>query len=217
MADLLDFSESIKSLYLVRHGETSATKKGIICGNSDIPLNEEGIEQSYTLASWFADIEIDSIFSSPLQRTSFTADDIAKACKIPTYFKHSGLIEKKEGEWEGKTYWQLRDEDPKAWEKWSKDPINFSPPAGESVKDFVARVDRALMDIIHNYDSGNKIILSTHAGVIRSIIMNCLNIPVENFFRIDVPPGSITKIEYSNSFATLKYCGLTLESYSYSL
>lgn len=73
------------------------------------------------------------------------------------------------------------------------------------------------MDIIHNYDSGNKIILSTHAGVIRSIIMNCLNIPVENFFRIDVPPGSITKIEYSNSFATLKYCGLTLESYSYSL
>ena len=215
MADLLDFSESIKSLYLVRHGETAATEKGKICGQSDISLNEEGFMQANVLGSWFTDMDISSIFSSPLARTVQTADAIAKAIKMPTYFKHSGLIEKKEGDWEGKTYWQIRDEDQKTWEKWSKDPIDFSPPGGESVRDFVSRTDRALKDLITNYETGNRIVLTTHAGVIKAIVMNCLNIPADNFFRIDIPPASITKIEYSENFATLKYLSLTLESYSY--
>lgn len=215
MADLLDFSETVKSLYLVRHGETSATEKGRICGESNIPLNDEGFAQANVLGSWFSDMEISSIFSSPLTRSVQTADAIAKAIKMPTYFKHSGLTEKKEGEWEGKTYWQLRDEDPDAWEKWSNNPIDYAPPGGESVRNFVSRVDRALKDIINNYETGNRIVITTHAGIIRAIILNCLNIPVENFFRIDIPTGSITKIEYSENFATLKYTSLTLESYSY--
>jgi alpha-ribazole phosphatase len=215
MADLLDFSETVKSLYLVRHGETSATEKGRICGESNIPLNDEGFAQANVLGSWFSDMEISSIFSSPLTRSVQTADAIAKAIKMPTYFKHSGLTEKKEGEWEGKTYWQLRDEDPSAWEKWSNNPIDYAPPGGESVRNFVSRVDRALKDIINNYETGNRIVITTHAGIIRAIILNCLNIPVENFFRIDIPTGSITKIEYSENFATLKYTSLTLESYSY--
>jgi broad specificity phosphatase PhoE len=213
MADLLDFSETVKSLYLVRHGETSATEKGRICGESNIPLNDEGFAQANVLGSWFSDMEISSIFSSPLTRSVQTADAIAKAIKMPTYFKHSGLTEKKEGE--GKTYWQLRDEDPSAWEKWSNNPIDYAPPGGESVRNFVSRVDRALKDIINNYETGNRIVITTHAGIIRAIILNCLNIPVENFFRIDIPTGSITKIEYSENFATLKYTSLTLESYSY--
>ena len=216
MVDLLDFSETVKSLYLVRHGETAATSKGKICGDSDTPLNEEGFMQAEVLGSWFSDMEISSIFSSPLARAVQTADAIAKAIKMPTYFKHSGLCEKKEGEWEGKTYWQLRDEDPKAWEKWSNNPIDFSPPGGESVKAFVGRVDRALQDIIKNYDTGNRIVITSHAGVIKGIIMNCLSIPAENFFRIDIPPGSVSKIEYSENFATLKYTSLTLEAYSYT-
>jgi broad specificity phosphatase PhoE len=215
MVDLLDFSETVKSLYLVRHGETAATQKGRICGESNISLNDEGFAQANVLGSWFSDMEISSIFSSPLARAVQTADAIAKAIKMPTYFKHSGLTEKKEGEWEGKTYWQLRDEDPKAWEKWSNNPIDFAPPGGESVRSFVDRIDRALKDIINNYETGNRLVLTTHAGVIRGIILNCLNIPTENFFRLDIPTGSITKIEYSENFATLKYTSLTLESYSY--
>jgi broad specificity phosphatase PhoE len=215
MVDLLDSSENVKSLYLVRHGETSATQKGRICGHSNVSLNDEGFAQANVLGSWFSDMEISSIFSSPLPRAVQTADAIAKAMKMPTYFKHSGLIEKKEGTWEGKTYWQLRDEDPDSWERWSNDPIDFAPPEGESVRSFVARIDRALKDIINNYETGNRIVIATHAGVIRGIILNCLNIPVENFFRIDVPTGSITKIDYSDNFATLKYTSLTLESYSY--
>jgi alpha-ribazole phosphatase len=208
MVNLLDFSEQIKTFYLVRHGETSSTENGRICGHVDVELNPEGIEQAEFLAEWFSGFKIDSIFSSPLIRAVHTADIIAKAIKKPTYYKHSGLIEKKEGQWDGKTYWQIRDEDPKLWEKWSKDPIEFTPPDGESVKNFVARVGRALEDIRKNYETGNKIILTTHAGVIRAILIHALDIPVSNFFRIEVPVGSVSRIDWSDSFATLKFWGL---------
>ncbi len=217
MVNLLDSSEQIKSLYLVRHGETTATDKSRICGRSDVALTEEGIEQTNLTAAWFYELDIDSIFSSPLARTVALADAIAKAVRKPTYYKHSGLIEKNEGLWEGKTYWQVRSEDPRAWEAWSKDPINHTPPEGESVKDFVARVGRALNDILKNYDTGNKIVLSTHSGVIRSIIIHALNIPVENFFRIDIPVASISKVDWSANFATLKFSGLTPEAYNFAL
>lgn len=217
MVDLLDSSENIKTIYLIRHGETAATQKGLICGQSDIPLNNDGIEQAELIGAWLSEMYIDSVFASPLARTVQTADIVAKSIQLSAYYKHSGLAEKKEGEWEGKTFWQVRDESPKVWERWSNDPINFSPPGGESVKDFVARVGRALNDIIKNYATGKKIALITHTGVIRSIIMNSLDIPVENFYRIDIPVASVSRIDWSENFCTLKYTGLILESYNYSV
>lgn len=217
MVDLLDSNEKIKTIYLVRHGDTVATMKGRICGHSDITLNENGLYQAEVLAAWFSDMGIESIFSSPLARTAQTSDAIAKAVGLSVYYKHTGLLEKKEGEWEGKSYWELRDEAPKLWEKWSNDPINFAPPGGESVRDFVARIGRAFKDIILNYETGNKVVLVTHAGVIKSMIMNALDIPAENFFRIDIPTASVSRLDWSESYTALKFTGLTLDTYSYSV
>ena len=208
MVDLLDFSEKITKFYLVRHGETEATNGGKICGHLDLDLTTDGIADIEDVADWFCTVPIDAIFCSPLKRTSQSADIIAKATKHSTFFKHSGLIEKKEGVWEGKTYWQIRDEDSKLWEKWSKNPIDFAPPDGESIKDLVHRVGRAIEDIIKNQKKGNNLVLVTHAGVIRAFLIHALKIPVENFFRIDVPPASISRIDWSDNFATLKFTGL---------
>lgn len=208
MVDLLDSSEKIIKLYLIRHGSTEATDTGKVCGHLDLDMTPGGILEIEDAADWFRGVEIDGIFCSPLKRAMQTADIIAKATDVPTYFKHSGLSEKQEGEWEGKTYWQIRDADPKHWEKWSKDPIKHGAPNGESVKDFVARVGRALDDILKNHNKGNKLALVTHAGVIKAIIMHALNIPIENFFRIEVPPGSISRVDWSESFASLKFTGL---------
>ncbi len=192
----------------MRHGETTATLKGNVCGELDVPLTDEGIITAEMIGDALSEADIYSIFSSPQGRCVQSSDIIAKALKKTSYYKHSGLVEKKEGEWEGKTYWQIRAENPKLWEKWSKDPIHTAAPGAESVADFVARVGRAMEDIRKNYDIGQRIALVTHAGVIKAIIMHTLDIPVENFFRIDIPVGSISRVDWSDSFATLKFCGL---------
>lgn len=208
MVDLLDFSEQIVKIYMVRHGATEATDTGRICGHMDLELTPTGLAQAEEAADWFSSADLEAIFTSPLKRAMQTTETIAKSMKHPTYFKHSGLIEKKEGEWDGKTYWEIRDTDPKLWTKWSDNPIDFAPPGGESVRDFVARVGRALDDIITNHNKGNKILLVTHSGVIKAVIMHALNIPVENFFRIDIPPASISRVDWSQNYATLKFSGL---------
>ncbi len=214
MVDLLDFSEQIKTFYLLRHGETEASLKANICGASDIPLTEKGLIEAELVADVLVDFNIDSMFSSSLVRCSQTADIVARTLKMPTYYKHSGLLEKKEGDWESKTYWQIRAEHPKLWEKWSKDPINTAPPGGgESVADFVARVGRAIEDIRKKANTGQRVLLVTHAGVIKAIIMHTLDIPVQNFYRIDIALGSISRVDWSDSFATLKYSGLKPSDY----
>ena len=55
---------------------------------------------------------------------------------------------------------------------------------------------------------GRKIVLVTHAGVIRSAIIAALEMPIDNFWRISVPTGSVSKIDYSSNFATLQYMSL---------
>ncbi len=208
MVDLLDSSEKIVKIYLVRHGSTQATDGGKICGHLDLDMTPEGVNQVEDLAHWFCSVECDAIFASPLKRTMQTADVMAKIMGHPTYFKHSGLVEKKEGDWEGLSYWQIRDTQAKQWEKWSKDPIGVEPPGGESVKAFHARTLRAITDILNNHHKGNRVAFVSHAGVIKSLIMHALNIPVENFFRIEIPPASVSRIDWSENFASLKFSGL---------
>ncbi len=212
MDQSLDLSEEVKSFYLVRHGDLKGSNKGRVPDINDKGLSPDGVLEAELISSYFHDIKISAIFSSPNNSTVETTDIIAKNIGEPTFFKHSGLADKREGAWAGKTYWQLREEDSKAWEKWSKDPINFCPPNGESVRDFVSRVGRALKDIRTNYEIGDKIVLCTHAGVIRALLILALDIPVDNFFRIDVPLSSISRIDWSESYAVVKFFSLSVTS-----
>jgi alpha-ribazole phosphatase len=214
MDQSLDLSEEVKSFYLVRHGELKNSGRGRVPDTNDKGLSSDGVLEAELISSFFHDLRISAIFSSPNNSAVETTDIIAKNIGEPTFFKHSGLTDKREGEWDGKTYWQIREEDAKSWEKWSKDPINFCPPNGESVRDFVSRVGRALKDIRTNYEIGEKIILSTHAGVVRAMLILALDIPVDNFFRIDVPLSSISRIDWSNSHAIVKFLSLSVTSKS---
>jgi len=212
MDQSLDLSEEVKSFYLVRHGELKNSTKGRVPAANDKGLSNEGVLEAELLSNYFHDLKITCIFSSPNISAVETTDIIAKNIGEPSFFKHSGLTDKREGEWAGKTYWQIREEDPKLWEKWSKDPINFCPPGGESVRDFISRIGRALRDIRTNYEIGDKIILSTHAGVVKALLILALDIPVDNFFRIDVPLGSVSRIDWSSSYAVVKFLSLSMSS-----
>ena len=209
---LVKSEESAKVIYLVAHGDIETDQAVEICGHPDNDLSEEGFVQAELMGSWFTDSDVESIFTSPRTCTADTADVIAKHVKLPTYFKHSGLTEKKEGEWEGKTYWEIRDKYSKQWQKWSKDQINFKPEGGESVVDFVARCGRALKDILTNYSTGNRMVLVTHKDVVRAMIMNAMNIPVDNFYRLEVLPASISRVDINDNYSTLKFMGLSLET-----
>ncbi len=69
-------------IYLMRHGETEYNRVGRLQGQSDIPLNEFGIELAEKTAEGLKDVDFDAVFSSPLQRALETARIVKGSRKV---------------------------------------------------------------------------------------------------------------------------------------
>jgi len=72
----------LKTIYVVRHGETDWNKEGKLQGWANTHLNQTGINQAKKIAKWFKNIEIDNIYSSDLTRTQETAKFICLDKKL---------------------------------------------------------------------------------------------------------------------------------------
>lgn len=70
-------TNTVKNLYLLRHGETYYNRQNRIGGDSD--LTEKGLAQAGALADYFKNKKIPLIFTSHKKRTHQTAVPIKEA------------------------------------------------------------------------------------------------------------------------------------------
>ena len=57
------------TVFLLRHGETAwNADNNRYCGRTDIPLTAKGIKQAEAVAIQLKGIQLDGVYSSPLQR-----------------------------------------------------------------------------------------------------------------------------------------------------
>ena len=206
MTETLHPEETITSFLLIRHGHTRATEEGRLYTDPEAPLTEQGRHQAAAIAAWLPGQKPDLLLTSPSHRVRSTADLIAAVIGIEPQIV-AGLNEWHVGEWENRTYLDIKKSEPELYARWSADPIHNAPPGGESVVDLCARAERSLAELIAKHE-GKRLALVTHAGIIRGIIVHALGIPVENFWRIMIPTGSISRVDFSVNFASLHYTGL---------
>lgn len=69
--------------YFLRHGQTNWNSKGVIQGQTDVPLNEIGRNQAKEAKTNLTDTPITTICCSPLARALQTADIINEALDCP--------------------------------------------------------------------------------------------------------------------------------------
>ena len=155
---------------LVRHGETTANHEQRWYGAMDAPLTDRGRLQVQATGERFAQRQmtapVDALYVSPLPRARSTAADISAALGMEAIVDE-GLREFSIGDWEGRTYQDLIDNE-QLWARWAQDPT-FTPPNGESPMSFGQRAKAAVQGLADAHPN-QRIVLVTHGGIISCLL-----------------------------------------------
>lgn len=170
-------------IHLIRHIAVQGME-GVCYGQSDVDLADDYL-------TTFGNIEIDpcydQVLSSPLKRCTLLADYIQQKYETDTRLKEVNF-----GIWELKKWDDInRDE----FDLWHHDYVNTAPPQGESLASMQQRVLELLAELKNQHPMG-KVLLITHAGVIRIIVSHIMNIPLSDMFSIKVGFGELKKIQF---------------------
>ncbi|WP_298845652.1 histidine phosphatase family protein [Clostridium sp.] len=187
------------NIYLLRHGQTEENRKGSYYGNLDIGLNEIGVIQGNKAKKFFNDIKLDRVYVSDKIRTLEMAK-LALGLKEMEIIQDSRINETNFGDFEGKTYEEIKMFYPKECLCWTDNWKEFVPPQGESYIELCKRV-KSFMDDIKRLDVHN-ILICAHSGVIRAIYCYIMDENIDLFWKFGCKNGdiSIIKYEYGNLY-----------------
>lgn len=163
-------------LYVVRHGQTNWNIERRLQGTSEVPLNNAGIKQAQNLAETFKNIDVDFIFSSPLQRAYDTASFINQYKNLPIHID-ARLIERGFGDFEGLDDVSISSFDCNI-NKLLDYHLNYNLYHVEPIQNVFTRVSALLTDLKKLYPDKN-ILLATHGGVVQVIESILKNLPKE--------------------------------------
>ncbi|GGE64891.1 hypothetical protein GCM10011533_16590 [Streptosporangium jomthongense] len=169
-------AESTTVFDLIRHGEPEGGP--MYRGSRDDPLSTTGWQQMRA-AITEAD-HWDAIVSSPMRRCVHFARELADRYQIHLHTDER-LREINFGEWEGRTAEEVMASDGERLSRFWADPVGNSPPGGETTADF----NRRVVESWHHWQqelAGTKILIVCHGGVIRMIVADTMNIPLEHAF-----------------------------------
>jgi alpha-ribazole phosphatase len=172
-------------LDLLRHGETELG--GGLRGSLDDALTEQGWAQMR--AAVVAGGPWDRLVSSPLQRCARFAAELGEQLNLPVQLDKD-LQELHFGAWEGQSAAALMESDAEALGLFWADPYAFTPPQGEAVSDFAARVLGAIARL-HRAHAGERVLLISHGGVMRLLLAQARGLPREQLLSVEVAHASV--------------------------
>lgn len=156
----LPFWRKDMKLYVARHGQTQWNLEDKVCGRTDLPLTQTGLEQAQLLAARTRELPIDVIISSPMLRAKQTAAPTAALHGLEILVDER-LIEQDYGIYEGVSRFDEGFLN-------NKRHFAFRYPGGESMMDVAHRVYSLLEEIKEKY-AGKNVLLVCHGGVCRVV------------------------------------------------
>ncbi|MBY3200182.1 histidine phosphatase family protein [Rhizobium laguerreae] len=179
------------TLFLVRHAAHDNVGNFLAGCTAGISLGEAGRLQVHRLGQRLRREDINEIYTSPRERTRETAEGIASACGLSLPQTDDALDEVNFGDWSGKTFEVLND-DP-LWRRWNTTRSLTRTPGGETMLDVQARIF-GLMESLASGGSKKRIVLVSHADVIKAAVSHVLGLPIDAWPRFDIAPASVTTV-----------------------
>jgi probable phosphoglycerate mutase len=171
---------STLSLYLVRHGQTDASRANRFCGRIDPPLNATGVAMADALAARYGSEGFAEIVASPLERARQTAAPTARAAGLDVTLDE-GLVEIAYGEWDGRAEADVERDDAARFHAWAAHPGRVAPPGGETGAEIATRALAAIERIRARHAGGGKVLVVSHKATLRVLVCALLGIDVDGF------------------------------------
>jgi len=190
------------TITFVRHGRTEWNTGKRFQGHTDVPLSEEGREETRAVERALAGEHFDLAVASDLQRAHDTARTIVgerTAVTLDARWREFDF-----GAWEGLTWDEITGRWPQYAEQNSFSAATYRPEGGESFDDVCARVAAALDDL--RAGPHGNVLVATHAGPLHAmlhVLFSGSNEEAPEVFGVRFMPASITRVAFINGRAHL--------------
>ncbi|MBW0274525.1 histidine phosphatase [Nocardia sp. MH4] len=180
--------QTVLRVDLVGHGLTEAVRKARFPVDEPLDESGRGALRAYSVP------EGAQVRTGPERRARETAETLGVVGELDARLRDLDA-----GSWRGTEMSSLAQDQLFAW---LTDP-EFRGHGGESVTDLVDRVRFWLAEIA---SAGRDTVAVTHPAVVRAVLLVVLDSPPKSFWRMDVPPASVTRLHYRGNW-TLRLGG----------
>jgi broad specificity phosphatase PhoE len=180
------------TLLLMRHGETDAAGQSLMGRRTGWRLNAMGIRQAQFLAGVTSKLPLKALYASPQERAIETAEFIGRPHGLAPVIA-DGLSEWDFGEWEGKTFAELK-ENP-LWNRFNTVRSVTRPPGGEIAAEVQSRIfqETGRLAACH---PGQTVGLVSHGDPLRLLIAAFLGIAIDLMHRFEIATGSLNVVQF---------------------
>ena len=167
------------TIYLIRHAEAEGNLHRRIHGWYNALITDNGFLQIEALEERFRDIHVDAVYSSDLYRPTTTARAIYKAKGLELH-PDPELREIYMGDWEDKTWGEVRHFDPELMIQFNHSDPKWRAPNGENLAEVGNRVEKALRRIAQAHP-GQTVAVFCHGTAIRQTLANIRGLSPEEW------------------------------------
>jgi broad specificity phosphatase PhoE len=187
------------TFYLVRHGSCDGLGEIIWGRTPGIFLNREGRIEAQRLAADFHKVQLDAIYSSPLERARETAEAIGRVARIEVR-ESLAFNEIDFGEWSGKSLAALSKDE--RWRCFNTQRSTTRIPGGELFFEVQARAIAELERFSRRHRNGRVVIVS-HADVIKSVLGYVGGTPIDQVQQMEIWPCSVSIVAFDEHDALM--------------
>ena len=193
----------MKTLCLVRHGETEWHDAGRVAGRSDVALSANGHEEARSAGRYLSQLIENTHdryglhhaiwYSSTARRTRTSASLMREAFQPSTeVIVDARLVELDFGDWEGQRWSDVHESDGDVLAAWGEDWVKRSPPNGET---FAAQRHRCRAwydDWASTSAAEASAIAVIHGGSIRALVCDLVGWPLADAMNFSIDTAGIT-------------------------
>ena len=200
-------------IIFLRHAQAENNTKRILAGRIEgVPLTKAGIEQAERIAKYLKPLDISAIYSSPIERSSHTAEIIAKNNSLD-YELDDRITEIDMGKFTRMNYDDM-------FAKYGNIFLKFyenDPIIAEHEVETFPEVQRRILGMVNHVVEKHKnenVILVTHMDPIKSMLSIVLDLKPKTLFELIIANASLTIIkEQENKFSLSAINAMGIDRY----